>query len=186
MQGSAIQTARKILLGITIIKNSEKLIYFPILILHAEKSVQQLSALPFVSLLTNCIVWSLYGTVKNDNTVLAPNACGVITGIICVYSYNKFTSSPPVRLYVAASVIVIFAFIFATNNDYNSIGLIGCGLAVVLSGSPLATVRTVIKDKSTLSLPFLPSVFTWLNACSWTLYGLQIANDPMVNIYRFF
>ena len=55
MQGSAVKTALTIM---------------------AEKSVGPLSPFPFVSLLTNCVIWSYYGMLKQDMTVLVPNAIG--------------------------------------------------------------------------------------------------------------
>ena len=55
MQGSSVRTALTIM---------------------AEKSVGPLSPFPFVSLLTNCVIWSYYGMLKQDMTVLIPNAIG--------------------------------------------------------------------------------------------------------------
>lgn len=66
------------------------------------------------------------------------------------------------------------------NKNASKIGLIGCSLAVVLSGSPLATVGTVLKDKSTAALPFENSLSTWLNALCWFLYGTLVAHDIMI------
>eukprot|EP01036_Dinobryon_divergens_P032350 gene32350-41914_t len=48
-------------------------------------------------------------------------------------------------------------------------------------GSPLSTLKKVIEEKSTQSMPsFSTSVTTWLNAFSWSLYGIIVANDFMV------
>jgi solute carrier family 50 protein (sugar transporter) len=169
MQGSAVKTALKIL---------------------EEQSVQQLSPLPFLSLLVNCIVWSLYGLLKSDNTVLVPNAIGILAGSICVLSYERYSQINSTKLYFAGLLVVLYTIKCFFAGDFTSIGLVGCALAVLVSGSPLATIRTVIRDKSTAALPFLSSMFTWLNACSWTLYGIIVANDPMVYylvfaIYRY-
>lgn len=60
------------------------------------------------------------------------------------------------------------------------LGLLGCFMAVILSGSPLATLKTVITSRSTASIPFSMSISTWLNALSWLLYGIIVANDPMI------
>ena len=159
MQGSALQTAFKIL---------------------ENKNVNQLSPLPFVSLLTNCIVWSIYGVLKADKTVLVPNAIGIFVGFLCALIYHKFSKTIPHRLYLVALFTITMALKFSFDKDFYSVGLLGCFLAVVVSGSPLATIKTVLTEKSTAALPFLPSVFTWLNSCSWCLYGTLVANDPMV------
>ena len=48
-------------------------------------------------------------------------------------------------------------------------------------GSPLSTLKKVMAEKSTQSMPsFSTSVTTWLNAFSWSLYGLIVAKDFMV------
>ncbi|RYY86187.1 hypothetical protein EON63_06140 [archaeon] len=49
-------------------------------------------------------------------------------------------------------------------------------------GSPLATLKTVMRDQSTAALPFGVSLMTWGNALCWSLYGLILAQDPMVRI----
>ena len=46
-------------------------------------------------------------------------------------------------------------------------------------GAPLATLSTVIKDKSTASIPF-GSLACWLNALSWSAYGFIVADNIMV------
>ena len=66
------------------------------------------------------------------------------------------------------------------SRNASKIGLIGCSLAIVLSGSPLATIKTVLKDKSTAALPFMNSFSTWLNAMCWFLYGILVAHDVMI------
>jgi solute carrier family 50 protein (sugar transporter) len=159
MQGSALNTAKSI---------------------HENKSVQQLSPLPFISLLTNCVIWSLYGFYKKDHTVLVPNAIGIAVGAVSVIVYQKYSKVTPKKLYAIAGMLMLIAAKFALSSDLQSVGLLGCALAVIVSGSPLATIRTVLSEKSTAALPFLPSVFTWLNAFSWSCYGLFVAEDSMV------
>ena len=67
------------------------------------------------------------------------------------------------------------------NKDDKMVGLLGCCLAVIVMGSPLATLKTVLTDKSTASLPFWTSISGWINSLSWLAYGIIIANDPMVD-----
>ena len=76
---------------------------------------------------------------------------------------------------------MVVAIKLALSKDLQSVGLLGCAIAVVVSGAPLATIQTVLNERSTAALPFLPSVFTWLNAFSWSCYGLFVADDSMVS-----
>ena len=146
----------------------------------AQKSVGKLSPVPFISLLTNCVIWTYYGLLRKDNTVLVPNAIGCIAGASCVLTYQRYAEQSPVTLYLGSFLILAISTLLAFQGNWKLLGSIGCVLAVAVSGSPLATVGTVLKEKSTSALPFLTSFTTFLNAFSWSLYGVLIANDPMI------
>ena len=159
MQGSAVKTSWQIVV---------------------DKSVGSLSPLPFVSLLTNCVIWSYYGLLKADPTVLVPNGIGILSGLACVVFYHRFAEKKPVELYAGAAAIIAFSTMLAARGNYQLLGSLGCALAVVLTGSPLVTLASVFKTKSTASLPVLVSLSAFLNSASWSLYGLLVAGDPMI------
>lgn len=48
-----------------------------------------------------------------------------------------------------------------------AIGLTGCTLAVLMMSSPLAVIKTIVKEKNTSAMPFAISFATLLNATSW-------------------
>ena len=160
-QGSAVKTALQII---------------------ADKSVGPLSAFPFVSLLTNCVIWTYYGILKSDMTVLVPNAIGIFAGAGCIAGYHKYANTKPLSLYAISAALIAFSSALAYQGNWQLLGSLGCVVAIILTGSPLATLSTVIKDKSTAALPLFTSVAGWCNSCSWSLYGLLVANDPMVRI----
>lgn len=147
----------------------------------ADKSVGPLSAFPFVSLLTNCVIWTYYGVLRSDMTVLVPNALGILTGAGCILGYHKYAIQKPLSMYAVAAALIAFASGLAFQGNYKLLGSLGCILAVILTGSPLVTLQTVIKEKSTAALPLFTSTAGWLNSCSWALYGLLVAHDPMVS-----
>eukprot|EP01041_Mallomonas_annulata_P014044 gene14044-29891_t len=146
------------------------------------RSVGKLSPLPFVSLVINCVVWSIYGFLKSDMTVLLPNFSGLIVGVGCSLVYHKFCISPPLKLYSIGLGIVFIALYFAANNNSKNVGLIGCVLGLVVMGSPLATLRTVLTEQSTAALPFWTSLSGWMNSLSWLAYGVFIAKDPIIYV----
>lgn len=53
-----------------------------------ERSVGDLSPIPFLSLLMNGSVWFIYGSVKCDWTILVPNFTAVLVGATCVSLYH--------------------------------------------------------------------------------------------------
>merc|ERR1719206_182078 len=52
----------------------------PIRQILKDKATGQLSPFPFVSLFTNCSIWSLYGALQQDQTILIANLAGVVAG----------------------------------------------------------------------------------------------------------
>lgn len=145
-----------------------------------NKSTGSLSPLPFVSLFTNSFVWSLYGVLKMDSTVLVPNCCGVLASLYCILAFHKHAVLKPNKLYIGAIIISLFTLFLYTSGNVSNIGILGCVLSVLLSGSPLAVMQTVIKEKSTSSLPFVTSFVIWLNSISWLLYGALVAHDILI------
>lgn len=105
---------------------------------------------------------------------------GVLSGAFCTSAYHRYTTKAPISLYLVSLAIISFSSICAVAGNYNLLGSLGCVLAVILMGSPLATVRTVIKDKSTAALPFATSMSGWLNALAWSSYGWIVAKDAMI------
>ena len=162
LQASSVQTAMKIL---------------------KEKSVGKLSPIPFLCLLTNSIIWTMYGFLKNDMTVLIPNVSGSVAGLGCALTYQRYSTNNNI-LHVLTSIFIIIGCIsLAASSQTVLLGTIGCVLAIALSGSPLATIQTVIRDKSTDALPLTTSLVTWLNCISWFLYGTILAKDIMVSVF---
>lgn len=145
-----------------------------------QQSVGKLSFIPFVSLTLNCLVWSLYGCLRRDFTVLLPNASGFLVGLFCMWAYQSNTRSTPWSLYAILAGSIAAVCGLANLGAVQAVGLIGCALSVGLSGSPLAVISTVLRDKSTESLPFSTSFLTWLNNLSWLCYGIFSAKDPVI------
>ena len=59
----------------------------------------------------------------------------------------------------------------------------GCVLSVVLSGSPLAVLRTVVSSRSTAAMPFTTSLITFLSNLSWLCYGALIGGTDRIFSY---
>lgn len=144
------------------------------------RSVGGYAFLPFASLLTNCVIWTFYGLLKDDYTVLLPNLLGVITGLVCVGSYKRYAQASDLPVTLGSFIVLIVALSMYMSSSADSLGTLGCALAMLVMGSPLASLGTVIREKSTASMPFLTSFATWCNALSWSLYGLLVADDVMV------
>lgn len=146
------------------------------------RSDLRLSPLPFVSLITNCSVMSMYAILRSNSTIFVPNFTGLLTGLVCTCAFQTYTKETKSEVFMAAGCILLLAFYLAFIGEIYHLGLVGVCLSVILMGSPLATLRTVVREKSTNSLPFLTSATTFLNALSWALYGVIEVDDPIVYI----
>lgn len=141
-------------------------------------SIGPFSPVPFLSLFTNGSVWFIYGSVKSDWTILVPNFTAVVVGCICVSIFHKNAEEGiPVYLYLCSFLVVFPSVFLGVYGDIISLGLVGVFLSVILTGSPLSTVSTVLKERSTESMPFATSMAAFLNCLSWTLYGYYVADD---------
>ncbi len=139
---------------------------------------------PFISLLTNSTVWSMYGLLNSDLTIFVPNALGVLSGLFCVAVYQSITEEYTSKLHSGALFTMILAVTLAGNGNTMLLGLLGCGLSVIMMGAPLASLSSVIRDQSTASLPVTTTFAGLGNALSWSLYGILVANDPMVLAFQ--
>jgi solute carrier family 50 protein (sugar transporter) len=153
--------------------------------IKAEKRTGDLTPLPFISMYTNCAVWSMYGLMVSDFTVLAPNFSGLFLGIYLTKVFHDHNSGQPLtNLYLGSAAIVggcaASAAFLPMEIASQITGYMGCAMAVFLMSSPLAVLKTVIQEKSTASLPFLTSVATFANASTWT--GFQVINQFLLTL----
>ena len=146
-----------------------------------NKSVGDLSPIPFLSLLMNGSVWFIYGSVKNDLTICVPNFTAVAVGAVCVIQFHLNSRERVSIIFYVVVLAVIFSSVYLGSiSDLTSLGLMGVFLSILLMGSPLSTVATVIREKKTDSMPFATSLTTFLNCLSWTSYGYIVAHDTLL------
>eukprot|EP00056_Hartaetosiga_gracilis_P017652 m.8008 g.8008 ORF g.8008 m.8008 type:complete len:323 (+) comp5983_c0_seq1:43-1011(+) len=149
-----------------------------------DKSVGVLSILPPLSLFTNCVIWGWYGHLIDDFPVMLPNLSGAAFGLVYTAIYLRYAEKIPVGLLAGSgaliSTITAVAIMGDTETVVPYIGIVGDVLAVILMASPLATIKTVLKEKSTRALPFAISLATLFNAASWTTYGTLVMGDPLI------
>jgi len=145
-----------------------------------QKDTKSLSSVPFAALVANSLIWTYYGMLKSDVSLIVPNGIGIISGLFCLFAYNAYAKSANSIVNTVLFGLCGVSSLFLFNKQIEQLGLIGCCLSVILLASPLSTLGTVIREKSTAALPFPVSFAGWLNAIAWTLYGWITINDPMI------
>ena len=150
-----------------------------------NKDIGVVSAIPFLALIVNGILWTYYGALIDDVPVLISNSTGIVFGcayfaVFCFYA-NATIRRSNIRLCIGLGVLLAISigvqFLF-NDEQYQSsyIGFLGCTTAVFLMASPLTELKRVINEESTQSMSFSMSLAMTLNGLSWTIYGAVIAN----------
>jgi solute carrier family 50 (sugar transporter) len=144
-------------------------------------SVGSLSPVPFVALLMNCVIWAQYGLLKGNKIVYVPGLTGALAGVICtiIYDGNSREIKKSSLYRIAFAILGVSTAMFMKGRSYE-LGLVGCGISLALMASPLAAMGTVLRDRSTASMPFATSALTTLNVLVWLVYGLVVADDIMI------
>ncbi|ETO37050.1 hypothetical protein RFI_00013 [Reticulomyxa filosa] len=168
----------------------------PILHILREKKTFNYSPFPFVALFTNSYLWTFYGYLTNDNTLLYASVAGKRTffcafaGLVYMSIFHKYTSMKMLPYYVGSFSIMSACFgasFFMLHNDPQStsavldvLGLVGSVTSVTLMASPLACIQQVLQDKNTNSMPFPISLAMTFNGFSWFCYGWFVTGDPFI------
>jgi hypothetical protein len=122
-----------------------------------------------------------YGFLIRDAVVYFPNMVGATIGMFCIFAYEAMSTSSNIIVYSLVAIVTLLATGFAYVEDAETLGLLGVGLAAAVTVAPLASLGTIMKERSTAAMPLIPCIMSFCNALSWTLYGLLVAHDIMVS-----
>ncbi|XP_030936863.1 bidirectional sugar transporter SWEET1-like [Quercus lobata] len=158
-----------------------------------SKSTEQFSGIPYAMTLLNCLLSAWYGLpFVSKNNLLVSTINGTGAGIEVIYVLIFIVYAPKKE---KTKILGLFAFVltfFAAVALISLLALHGntrklfCGFAtavfsIIMYGSPLSIMRTVIRTKSVEFMPFFLSLFCFLCGTSFFLFGL-LGNDPFVYV----
>lgn len=157
-----------------------------------NRSTEEFESLPYICTLLNALLWTYYGVTKPGAYLVATvNGFGVVVETIYIILFLTYASRrvkcKTAQLVVGLDIIVFAAAVlithFALDGDVriNAIGFLGAGLNIVMYGSPLAAMRTVVTTKSVEYMPFLLSFFLFLNGGVWCFYAILV-KDPFLGV----
>ena len=150
--------------------------------LAINRSTGGMSPIPFVAVLANGCLWLYYGLMKWDMVIIFPNAVGTLVGLACVACYEYVSKVRNAVVYITTALILLGATYAAMQGMDTIVGYAGSASTLLMLASPLSAMGTVIRDKSTASLPFSMCLMSLFSGLSWGSYGLLIANDPLVSV----
>lgn len=157
-----------------------------------QRSTQEFESFPYICTLLSAALWTYYGVNKPGSILVATvNGFGFVVESIYVCLFLTF--APPrmrVRTAILASILDV-AFLGAAIvvsekclHGYTRIyviGFLGAALNIVMYGSPLSVMRTVVRTKSVEYMPFLLSFFMFLNGGVWTFYAI-LSSDYFLGV----
>ncbi|PAN31024.1 hypothetical protein PAHAL_5G389500 [Panicum hallii] len=148
-------------------------------------STEEFEPAPYVFTLLNALLWLYYGLTKPDGLLIATvNGFGaameaIYVILFIVYAADQATRVKTAKLATALGVggfgVVFAATTFAIREldlRIMVIGMICACLNVLMYGSPLAAMKTVINTKSVEFMPFFLSFFLFLNGGVWATYAV--------------
>ncbi|XP_020959685.1 bidirectional sugar transporter SWEET17-like [Arachis ipaensis] len=150
-----------------------------------KKSTENYKVAPYIATFLCTSLWSFYGGLKPGGfLVAAVNGAGAL--FHCVYILLFLLYSPQhtkvktaqyvgvVDVGFLAAVISVTVLGLDGTIQLTVLGMLCSGLTAVMYASPLLAMKTVIKTKSVEYMPFLLSLFMFLNAGAWALYSLLV------------
>ena len=122
-----------------------------------------------------------YGFVIEESAVCIPNTIGAIVSFGCVLVHGLFSPKINWALYSGCFAFIMLCVHFVMSNNIKFLGLAASGLSVLLTAAPLVTLGSVLKEKSTASMPSLENTFAlFLSAVLWCAYGIIVVNDVFI------
>ncbi|XP_042475691.1 bidirectional sugar transporter SWEET17-like [Macadamia integrifolia] len=152
-----------------------------------NRSTEEFESLPYVCTLLNSALWTYYGIIKPGSYLVATvNGFGVLVEAIYVVLFLIFA---PAKMKAKTGILlvtldggflaaVILGTHFAMHGDLriDVLGFICAGLNIVMYGSPLAAMKTVVTKKSVEYMPFFLSFFLFLNGGIWAFYAFLVGD----------
>ncbi|KAL2469135.1 Nodulin MtN3 family protein [Forsythia ovata] len=150
-----------------------------------NRSTEEFESLPYICTLLNSSLWTYYGITKPDSYLVATvNGFGVVVETIYIILFLAF--APPckrAKTAIVAAILDVGFLVAAISVAYfllqgdmriNVTGFMCSGLNIIMYGSPLAAMKSVVTMKSVEYMPFLLSFFLFLNGGIWTFYACLV------------
>nr|PNR44731.1 hypothetical protein PHYPA_014501 [Physcomitrium patens] len=156
-----------------------------------SRKVDDFSGMPYLTAALNTCLWTLYGLpfVSFQVLVVTVNAAGAGLEISYIIIYLMYSEGKARMRVVKFFAVMVCGFILMTglvlglvdsvDTRKTILGVMGAFLGSLMYAAPLTVMRMVIQTKSVEFMPFLLSLFVFLNSTTWTIY----AGVPETDLY---
>jgi solute carrier family 50 protein (sugar transporter) len=149
-----------------------------------NRSLEDLNPSPLVIMSVSSICWLAYGLSVRDPFVTLSNVPGSIasiwyvTAVLPLLSGRQLQTTQNTIVLLTAMTINLWTYLSLSNKPMvqvrSMLGLFASALFVVLSGSPLSTITTVLKTRNSGSILTKLTMAQITNTALWSAYGLAI------------
>lgn len=151
-----------------------------------NRSTEEFGSLPYICTLLNAALWTYYGIMKSGEVLVATvNGFGVLVETIYVtlfliYAPTKMRAKTAMLVgildlgFLAAAILVAQFALQGETIRTDVMGFLCAGLNIIMYGSPLASMKTVVTTHSVEYMPFFLSFFFFLNGGTWSLYAFLV------------
>ncbi|KAI9137019.1 sugar efflux transporter for intercellular exchange-domain-containing protein [Paraphysoderma sedebokerense] len=157
-------------------------------------TVGDATPLPFVATVVNCFLWTRYGILLKDNTIIIVNFVGVLVAAYSLFLYYQYAENrrKVENLSLGAGMFLLGTMLYTQFGDptlvVGHLGFLACTgkdfhvpvLTICMFGSPLAALGHVVRTRnsSVMSLPL--SVASLLVCALWTGYGYTLSDSAII------
>lgn len=149
-----------------------------------DDSLGDLNPIPLAIMAVSSLCWLVYGLSVQDPYVTLSNVPGCIasiwyiTAVLPLLKGSQLQTTQNIILGLSALVINLWTYLSLTNKSIvkvrSALGLFASALFVVLSGSPLSTIKTVFSTRDSGSILAQFTFAQVTNTALWSAYGLAI------------
>lgn len=156
-------------------------------VLSAKTSgdIGDLNPIPLTFMAISSVCWLAYGLSIQDPYVTISNVPGGVATIWYMVSIlpllasnNQLVTTQRILVALSAVTINLWTYLSLAKKPLveiqRSLGMYASGLFIVLSGSPLSTIRTVLSTRSSKSILAPLTAAQVGNTALWSAYGLAI------------
>jgi len=151
--------------------------------IHEQQSVMGLSPAPFLSLITNSLMWTIYGLLRRDTPIAAANMLGAFSGTYFLWTYHKYKRIDSHKYAFAVLMPMVTAAWVAALGIKRAIFMVGLQanlVSIIFVTSPLVQMKKVIEAKNSVTMPFQISLALFFSNLTWTAYGSLVLADFFV------
>ncbi|XP_043708807.1 bidirectional sugar transporter SWEET17-like [Telopea speciosissima] len=160
-----------------------------------NRSTEEFESIPYICTLLSSGLWTYYGIIRPGSYLVATvNGFGVLVEAIYVVLFLIFA---PAKMKAKTAILLVVldggflaAKVLGTrlalegDTRIDVLGFVCAGLNIIMYGSPLIAMKTVVTMKSVEYMPFFLSFFLFLNGGIWAFYALLVGDYFLGVNYR--